>query len=75
MSLTEPEYLDYDEPEVEDPDPEPEPELQAHWDAADEADARFTAQFEACGERGGDLIDVLREIAGFPAHLRLKEVA
>jgi hypothetical protein len=38
-------------PEDEDPEePEIPEELQAHWDAADEADRRYTMEAEAAGD-------------------------
>ena len=44
-------------PEDEEPEPE-EPEipeeLQAHWDAADEADRRYTMRAEAAGDDAED---------------------
>jgi hypothetical protein len=46
-----------EEPEPEDPEPEdpeiPE-ELQAHWDAADEADRRYTMEAEVAGDDAED---------------------
>ena len=46
-----------DPPEDEDPEPE-EPEipeeLQAHWDAADEGDRRYTMEAEAAGDDAQD---------------------
>ena len=58
-----PSDLDYygqfnpDPPEDEDPEPEdpeiPE-ELQAHWDAADEADRRYTMEAEVAGDDAED---------------------
>ncbi len=58
-----PSDLDYydqfnpDPPEDEEPEPE-EPEipeeLQAHWDAADEADRRYTMEAEAAGDDAED---------------------
>ena len=58
-----PSDLDYygqfnpDPPEDEEPEPE-EPEipeeLQAHWDAADESDRRYTVEAEAAGEDAED---------------------
>jgi len=52
MSYNEPDSYDEREPDPEELDPEPEPELVAHWDAADEGDAQFTAQFEAREDAG-----------------------
>ena len=46
MRLTEPEYYEErDAPEI-DEDPQPDEELQAHWDAADEGDARYSQMIE-----------------------------
>jgi hypothetical protein len=47
-----PEPPEDDEPEPEDPEiPE---ELQAHWDAADDADRRYTMEAEAAGDDAED---------------------
>ena len=81
-----PSDLDYyrqfnpDPPEDEEPEreePEIPEELQAHWDAADEADHRYTMEAEAAGDGAED--DVIArhqpEMAAEPDFIDLPEVA
>ena len=81
-----PSDLDYygqvnlDPPEDEDPEPE-EPEipeeLQAHWDAADEGDRRYTMEAEAAGDDAEEDGIARRQpaLAGEPHLSDLPEVA
>jgi hypothetical protein len=71
---------DWGEPgpdEAEPEEPEIPEELQAHWDAADEADHRYTMEAEAAGDGAED--DVIArhqpEMAAEPDFIDLPEVA
>jgi hypothetical protein len=81
-----PSDLDYyrqfnpDPPEDEEPEreePEIPEELQAHWDAADEADRRYTMEAEAAGDEAEDDGIVWRQpaLAGEPHVSYVAEVA